>query len=163
MDMTRLARQLFPDSGGAGDLQLRAMVVDAVNADGTLDLVSGDETIPDVARLDSSTVFAGDTVQVLAARGQLLVLGSVATASTRRVVGRVQITPVASTPTSAVVTYPSLRGTGTIVGLTATNSVSPGTVVETAITGLGATSATVWVYRTNTTATYVFYTVERET
>jgi hypothetical protein len=140
------------------------MTVDTVNADGTVDLTSGDTTVPNVARLDSSIVFAGDSVQVLAARGQLLVLGSVATAGTRRVVGRVQITPVASTPTSAVVTYPALRGTGTIAGFTTINSIAPGSaVIATAITGLGSTSATVWVYRTNTVATYVFYSVERVT
>jgi hypothetical protein len=80
-DMTKLLKKLFPesDSDGPGSLTLRTMTVSAVNGDGTVDLSSSGVVIPDVNRLESATVSNGDRVQVLASRGQLLVLGTVAT------------------------------------------------------------------------------------
>lgn len=81
IDYTRLLRRLFPEDerDGAGAIRLRTMTISAVNGDGTVDLTSGGATIPDVPRLDSSTVANGNQVQVLVSRGQLLVLGRIAT------------------------------------------------------------------------------------
>lgn len=77
-DYTRIIKKLFPekDRDGFGSLVLRAMIVSAVNGDGTLDLTTGGVTIPDVPFLGSSLVVVGASVQVLVARGQLLALGA---------------------------------------------------------------------------------------
>lgn len=77
-DYTRIIKKLFPEKerDGFGSLVLRAMVVSAVNGDGTLDLTTGGVTIPDVPYLGSSLAVVGTSVQVLVARGQLLALGA---------------------------------------------------------------------------------------
>jgi hypothetical protein len=87
IDYTKLLNKIVPMPDGEPPVTLRAMKVDSVNADGTLDLsvpgyTSGDVTvpptvIPSVFRLSSAYVAAGDVVQILTHRGSMLVLGPV--------------------------------------------------------------------------------------
>jgi hypothetical protein len=74
--------------------------------------------------------------------------------------GTVSITPSApNTPTSAVVSYGPLKGTTFRAQCTA-NTNAPGTVVTgVGASAVGASSATIWLTRTNTTATTVFWEV----
>lgn len=74
------------------------------------------------------------------------------------VTGSVSITPVANTPTSVNVTGLNLPGTVHRAFVTAQSSV-PGTVVECTATSVTATGLTVWVNRTNTTNTNIWYLV----
>lgn len=164
LDYTKLLKKINPDSDGEDTLRLRVGVVSTVNSDGTVNVTISGVTIPNVPRLLDSSMATGAAVQVLSYRGSLLVLGRVSTGNPSRVVGAVNITPTANTPSSQTVTYPSLGGTGAICGQTTANSAVPGSqVTETSISSLGATSSIVWIYRTNTTTTTIFYTIERAT
>jgi hypothetical protein len=78
IDFTRLINKINPEPDGTPTVALRTMVVATVNGDGTVNLTSSGVTIPNVARLASSSVSVGNRVQVLSARGVLLVLGPVA-------------------------------------------------------------------------------------
>jgi len=70
--------------------------------------------------------------------------------------GRVDITPVANTPTSVAVSGLSLTGAGDIVGLCTSVTSVPGTaVVETSVTSVASTGMTVVIYRTNTVTTAI--------
>lgn len=75
------------------------------------------------------------------------------------VIGSVTITPsAANTPTSHAIAY-SISG-NSFMGLTSYNSTLPGThVTGTSITGISASGATIWLTRTDTTATIVYYLV----
>lgn len=75
--------------------------------------------------------------------------------------GSVNITPVANTPTGVTITgIGPVSNLGTLVGFTTPNTSVPGTTVTgTGISGITATQCTVWLTRTNTTATTVFYQV----
>lgn len=75
IDYTKLLKKLTPDQDGEPHLHLRTAVVDAVNANGTVDIIMSGIIIPGVPRLAEATVQVGATVQVLAARGSLLVIG----------------------------------------------------------------------------------------
>ncbi|MCX4911927.1 hypothetical protein, partial [Streptomyces sp. NBC_00878] len=74
------------------------------------------------------------------------------------VTGSVTITPVANTPTSINVTGLNLSGTVHRAFVTA-QSAAPGTVVECSATSVTATGLTIWVNRTNTTNTSIWYLV----
>lgn len=75
IDYTKLLKKLSPDRDGEPHLHLRTAVVSAVNANGTVDILMSGVTVPGVPRLADAVVQVGATVQVLAARGSLLVLG----------------------------------------------------------------------------------------
>jgi hypothetical protein len=78
-------------------------------------------------------------------------------------VGLVTITPVANTPTSVAVSVPSLKGTGTVVGLCTSVTSLPNTdVLESSISSVSATGMTVWTYRDNTTATKIGWLMWRK-
>ncbi len=69
--------------------------------------------------------------------------------------GLVVITPVASTPTSVRVTFPQAYASAPKV-TTSPVTIYPGTVVKgTSVSDVTATGFTLWIYRTNTTATTV--------
>lgn len=74
------------------------------------------------------------------------------------VTGSVSITPVANTPTSVNVTGLNLPGTVHRAFVTA-QSAAPGTVMECSATSVTATGLTIWVNRTNTTNTNLWYLV----
>lgn len=79
-----------------------------------------------------------------------------------RIVGTVTITPSgANTPTSVVVTFPaSLTGSTFYGQVTAAVNVPGSQVTGVGITGESSTGCTIWVTRTNTTATPIRYVVE---
>lgn len=82
--------------------------------------------------------------------------------SGNRITNTVSITPsAANVPTSVVVTFPvALKGTSFTCQVTP-NTSAPGTAVTgVSYSGLSATGVTLWLTRTNTTATGVSYTVE---
>ncbi|WP_367575272.1 hypothetical protein [Streptomyces griseoaurantiacus] len=73
--------------------------------------------------------------------------------------GKVSITPVANTPTPMTVTGLNVRGSN-FTGFATVQSTVPGTVVTgVGVTAVSKTSITVWVTRTNTTATTVAWEV----
>ncbi|MGW1064357.1 hypothetical protein ACWD4F_07575 [Streptomyces aureus] len=74
------------------------------------------------------------------------------------VTGVVTITPVANTPTSVTISGLNVAGTVHRAFVTASSTV-PGTVVECTATSVTATGLTVWINRTNTAATSVWYLV----
>ena len=79
-----------------------------------------------------------------------------------RVVGTVTITPsAANTPTSAAVTFPAALTGSTFYGVACAATTVPGTqVTGVGISGESSTGCTIYVTRTNTTATIVRYIVE---
>ena len=88
-----------------------------------------------------------------------LTVGGVLSAGNIRV-GSVTITPSApNTPTSAAVSFGPLDGAA-FFGFVSANTAVPGTTVTgVGITGVTRTGATIWLTRTNTTATTVYYMV----
>jgi hypothetical protein len=74
------------------------------------------------------------------------------------VTGVVTITPVANTPTSVTVSGLNVAGTVFRAFVTASSTV-PGTVVECTATSVTATGLTVWINRTTTTATSIWYLI----
>jgi hypothetical protein len=99
IDLYQLLEKLDPQPGGEDVLRLRVGTIDAVNANGTVSLILSGLVIPGVARLDYTSLKAGDRVQVLTLRGSLLVLGRVAKAdgSTISRIGTVPRTSDSST------------------------------------------------------------------
>lgn len=72
--------------------------------------------------------------------------------------GSVEITPVANSPTSVTVTGLSLQGTGAVLVQTTPLTDAPGSeVVETSYNNPTPTGANIFIYRTNTTATFVYW------
>lgn len=78
LDYTRILRKLIPEPGGEDVLRLRVGIVDAINLDGTVDVVISGLVIPDLPRLRGAPMEAGDNVQLLSYRGSLLVIGAAA-------------------------------------------------------------------------------------
>lgn len=77
MDYVKLLNKLDKDPNGEDQgLRLRTAVVDAVNSDGTVDLIMSGGLVPDVPVLDSAPVYDDAVVQVLTTRGGMIVLGS---------------------------------------------------------------------------------------
>lgn len=75
VDLTRLIQKLDPRPDGQDKAQLRTGTVDAVNADGTLDVVLSGVVVPDVPKLASVGGAVGSVVQVQVYRGSMLVVG----------------------------------------------------------------------------------------
>jgi hypothetical protein len=76
LDYTKILKKLTPDRDGEPHTHLRVGVVNAVNSNGTVDvLMSGTVVIPGVPRLNSARVAVGTVVQMISFRGSLLVLG----------------------------------------------------------------------------------------
>lgn len=69
-------QKLVPQKDGEPYTVHRGAVVDAVNADGTVDLTMSGVTVPRVPVLGGAGVWVGGTVSVLAWQGALLVLGA---------------------------------------------------------------------------------------
>lgn len=75
IDYTRLIEQLDPQLDGEDPLKPRTATVNAVNSNGTLNIVLSGVIIPNVPRLSSVGAVVGDVVQVQSSRGSLLVIG----------------------------------------------------------------------------------------
>ena len=105
---------------------------------------------PDGAGLGEDLAFAVETelARIDGAMPDYLPAANVATAA-------VSITPVANTPTSGAATWGKTLP-GTVRAWCTADSGSPGVVLETSLSAVTATGATVWIYRTTTTQTTVF-------
>lgn len=80
IDYTKLRKKLAPDQDGEPPTHLRTATVDAVNSDGTVDLLMASGVIvPDVPKLVGAYTPDGSVVQVISLRGSLLVIGAVST------------------------------------------------------------------------------------
>lgn len=78
LDYTGLLKKLTPDRDGEPHTHLRVGTVNAVNSDGTLDIVmSGGIIVPSVPKLANVYAGIGVAVQMISFRGSLLVLGPV--------------------------------------------------------------------------------------
>lgn len=98
IDYTKLLAKLDPQPGGEDVARMRTGIVDAVNADGTVDLGISGIVVPDVPVLQGAYVSAGATVNVISYRGSLIVIGG--------------------THTGAVPVMAFNSGIGTVTGLT---------------------------------------------
>jgi hypothetical protein len=78
IDYNKLLAKLDPQPGGEDTARMRTGIVDAVNANGTVDLAISGIVVPDVPRLEGSVAAVNTVVQVISYRGSLLVIGSVA-------------------------------------------------------------------------------------
>lgn len=78
MDYFRLGEKLNPKPDGESAVRHRTGVVDAVNADGTVDLDLGGVVVPSVSVLDGASIAVADVVQIVAWSGDLLILGRAA-------------------------------------------------------------------------------------
>lgn len=77
--------------------------------------------------------------------------------------GRVTVTPVASTPTSTAVTGLSLQGSGSVHAWVTAHSHYPGSRVhEVSVSSFSASGTTIWIYRTDTTDTWVWWLMGRQ-
>jgi hypothetical protein len=76
--------------------------------------------------------------------------------------GTVTISPTPNTPTSAIVSGLSLQGAGTVVGqCTPFTAVVGSTLLNTSVSSVSETGMTVWVLRTNSTNTLVYWMMWR--
>ena len=78
IDYTKLINQIDPKPGGEDKLRIRTGVINAINANGTVNVTISNIVIPNVPRLESVSVVVGQSVQVITYLGALLVLGPVA-------------------------------------------------------------------------------------
>jgi hypothetical protein len=77
-DYTNLLKKIVPQNQVSGDpgFQLRAGVITAVAADGTVSLaLAGDEIVSDIPTLAATSYRVGMVVQILTYRGSMLVIG----------------------------------------------------------------------------------------
>lgn len=79
LDYTNLLKKLIPEDDGEDFLRLRVGTVNAVNANGTLDItMSSGVIVPSVPKLATAYAPVGAVVQMLSQRGSLMVIGAVA-------------------------------------------------------------------------------------
>lgn len=74
-DYTKLLSKIIPARDGADVLTMRTGVVNAINSDGTADVVISGVVVPAVPRLAEASVAVGSVVQMIAYRGSLLIIG----------------------------------------------------------------------------------------
>jgi len=71
--------------------------------------------------------------------------------------GTVTITPVANTPTSTTVTFPTAFATTPVVVASASSAVPGSEVKEVSVSSVTTTGFTAWIYRTNTTDSAILW------
>lgn len=78
LDYTNLLKKLVPEDDGEDFLRLRVGTVNAVNANGTLDItMSSGVIVPSVPKLATAYAPVGAVVQMISFRGSLMVIGAV--------------------------------------------------------------------------------------
>ena len=105
IDWTKALERIVPSPDGEPPTHLRTATVNAVNSDGTLDIVLSGVVIPNIPVVAGVEVLTGQDVNVLARRGGLLVLGPTANAATNaagRIAWNRSTTTVNVTSTSTV-------------------------------------------------------------
>lgn len=105
-DLLRLLEKILPQAGGEDVVRWRTGKVEAVNADGTLDVSISGLTIPDLPRFQSVDAAVDDVVNLVSYRGQLIVVGIIAGSAlagqtSRGVIAWGQRTTASSTTTAA--------------------------------------------------------------
>lgn len=81
IDYTKLLAQIVPQSDGEDVIRWRTGVIDTVNSDGTVDVAISGLVIPDLPRLASTALAAGDVVQIASYRGALIIIDRTATSA----------------------------------------------------------------------------------
>lgn len=88
------------------------------------------------------------------------------------VAGQVTVTPGGSSVSnsigtffrgSATITFPAGTFSSSPAVLVTGNSGAPGTLISCSATGISATGATIWIARTDTTATFVYWIATAQT
>jgi hypothetical protein len=78
LDYTSLLKKLAPEDDAEDFLRLRVGTVNAVNANGTLDItMSSGVIVPSVPKLATAYAPVGAVVQMISQRGSLMVIGAV--------------------------------------------------------------------------------------
>jgi hypothetical protein len=148
-DYTKLLQKLVPAPDGEPVLTLRVATVDSVNTDGTVDLELGSGVIvPNVPCLDTVSAAAGLVVQVLSARGSLLVIGGSSNGGAKGFVvrsDRITATgPITATTETVIQTYTFIAAAGMQYEVEANQSSQTGTAGDAVTVRLRwATGATV--------------------
>jgi hypothetical protein len=81
IDYTKIRNKIVRPEDGQDVVRLRTGEVEAINANGTVDILLSGVVMTDLPRLEGLLLAEGDSVQLLSYRGSLLVLGSVASSS----------------------------------------------------------------------------------
>lgn len=148
-----------PATGQTIDIEAGRIIIDQATAngeifgdtDGSLDITSSGAML--LQSVDILTIQSAAEVDITSDTGisGLLVAGNI-------VAGRINITPVANTPTRGTVSYTMPASVSTVVGYATAQSTSPGVqVLGVSVNTPTTTGADIWVTRTNTTVTTVFY------
>lgn len=122
-DYTKIISGLVPQLDGESAVRHRSALVDAVNANGTVDLDFNGTIIASVSVLDGAVVGAGETVQVAVWAGDMLVLGAARTAPS----GARGILDYAEVTSSQL---GMAAGTTDLTGLAVTVTVGTGRAIE---------------------------------
>jgi hypothetical protein len=109
LDYTNLLKKLVPEDDGEDFLRLRVGTVNAVNANGTLDItMSSGVIVPSVPKLASAYAPVGAVVQMISFRGSLMVIGAVGSSGAHGAMtktGNVNTGPAAATSFSTNVNF----------------------------------------------------------
>ena len=158
MDYTALLKKLTPDQDGEPHTRLRTGVVDAVNANGTLDiLMSGGIIVPGVPKLATAYAPPGATVQMISSRGSLLVIGAVgsnasmgAMVKTGSVLGGPDDSTTYTIAVSFGVTFPGLPS----VHANMNNGSGNTSQFNLRVINISTTGCTIFGYRASTNVTF---------
>lgn len=92
--------------------------------------------------------------------GDLSVIGALSAGNIAQ--GSVLVTPTANSPTSTAITGLDLQGSGGVYALTTPLTTGPGNrVVETSTSSASSSGVTIWIYRTNTVTTRIYWMLLR--
>ena len=100
IDLSKIKQKINPKPDGQDVARMRTAIVDAVNTDGTIDILLSGIVVTQIPRLAGTTFVAGDTAQLISYRGSLLAIGVVAESAEARTSNRVQTTPRTSNSAS---------------------------------------------------------------
>jgi hypothetical protein len=111
IDYQKLLAKLMPEPGGEDVARMRVGIVDAVNADGTVNLGIAGIIVPSIARLANAPMVAGTVVNVISYRGSLLILGpSASSANTLVQVSTHQVACTVDTTGALSPTFTDITG-----------------------------------------------------
>lgn len=92
--------------------------------------------------------------------GNLSVVGALSAGNIAH--GSLLVSPDANSPTSTAITGLDLQGSGEVYALTTPLTRVPGsTVIETSTSNALSSGVTIWIYRTNTTDTRIYWMLLR--
>lgn len=135
IDLSKIKSKINPKPDGQDVARLRTAIVDAVNSDGTIDVLLSGIVLVDIPRLAGTTFVAGDTAQLISYRGSLLAIGVVAESPEARTSNRV------ATMTPRTSNSASIGGTETTIDSVTAQLVIGRTYKVTWATGYAAGTA----------------------